>query len=152
MFTVSLNAEILYFAYGMNTNRQGMAQRCPAARPVGPAQLLAHRFRFAGPADVQIDRRHSVHGVLWNITEQCLTSLDLLEGYPDFYDRKWALVSWQGQTLQALVYFMQPGHANRSPSIHYFDTVYQGYRDFGVPTDQLYKSVTKSSTFQPWPL
>ena len=143
---------MLYFAYGMNTNRQGMAQRCPAAKPVGPAKLLGHRFRFAGPADVQIDRRHSVYGVLWDITEQCLISLDLLENYPDFYDRKWAKVAWQGQTLEALVYFMQPGNTNRSPSIHYFDTVYRGYCEFGVPTDQLYKSVTKSSTFRPWPL
>ena len=141
-----------YFAYGMNTNRQGMAQRCPAASALGPAQLLGHRFRFAGPADVQIDRRHSVHGVLWDITDQCLASLDLLEGYPGFYDRKWAKVLWQDQICEALVYFMQPGNANRSPSIHYFDTVYRGYCDFGVPTDQLYKSVTKNNTFQPLPL
>ncbi len=142
---------MLYFAYGMNTNRQDMAVRCPAATPRGSAVLLGHRFRFAGPADVQVDRSHRVHGVLWDITDQCLQSLDRLEGYPVFYDRKWAKVQHGDSLVQALVYFMQPGNANRAPSIGYFDTVFQGYCDFGVPTDQLYKSVTKSTTFQPYP-
>lgn len=144
--------DLLYFAYGMNTNQQGMALRCPAAKPLGLAQLLGHRFRFAGPADVQIDRRYRVHGVLWSITDQCLASLDQLEGYPVFYNRKWGTVTWQGQMVDALVYYMQPGHANRSPSIDYFDTVYRGYCDFGVPTDQLYDSVTKKTAFQSLPL
>ena len=83
---------MLYFAYGMNTNTQGMAHRCPGAVAFGCATLEGHRFRFAGPADVQRDRHSDVDGVLWDITEECLASLDVLEGYPFYYDRKWARV------------------------------------------------------------
>lgn len=139
---------MLYFAYGMNTNAQEMAQRCPGAVAFGRAQLLGHRFRFARHADVQVDRNSWVEGVLWDITEQCLDRLDQLEGYPYYYGRKLAAVECQGQRHQALVYFMQPGHRSQPPSIPYFDTVSQGYQEFGVPVQQLLQSVTKSTKFQ----
>ena len=136
---------MLYFAYGMNTNAQGMAQRCPAAVAFGRAQLAGHRFRFSGPADVQVDRHSNVEGVLWDITEDCLKSLDTLEGFPYYYDRKWARVWFKGQEHQALVYFMQPGNRNSPPSSGYFATVLEGYEEFGVPTQQLWENVNFST-------
>ena len=86
---------MLYFAYGMNTNTQGMANRCPQAVAFGHARLLGHRFRFAGCADVQVDRRSHVDGVLWDITEECLASLDILEGYPYYYNRSYRQVEFE---------------------------------------------------------
>jgi gamma-glutamylcyclotransferase (GGCT)/AIG2-like uncharacterized protein YtfP len=141
---------MLYFAYGMNTNSQGMAQRCPAAVSFGRARLEGHRFRFAGPADVQRDRHSDVEGVLWDITEECLAALDALEGYPFYYDRKWARVWFNGQECQALVYYMQPGNRNNSPSSGYFNMVLEGYEEHGVPTQQLWENVTQSTTFLPY--
>ena len=134
----------------MNTNTQGMATRCPGAVAFGRATLEGHRFRFAGPADVQRDRHSDVEGVLWDITDECLKSLDILEGYPFYYDRKWASVYFEGQEVQALVYFMQPGNKNHPPSSGYFATVLEGYEEFGVPTEQLYENVTQSITFLPY--
>ena len=141
---------MLYFAYGMNTNTQGMARRCPGAVAFGRARLLGHRFRFAGPADVQVDRRYFVDGVLWDITEDCLKSLDVLEGYPHFYERKWAQVEYDQGECSALVYYMQPGHRNSPPSSGYFNMVNEGYEEFGVPTRQLWQNVTQSTTFLPY--
>ena len=37
----------LYFAYGANLSRAGMAARCPGARAVGPAALEGYAF-FVG--------------------------------------------------------------------------------------------------------
>ena len=136
---------MLYFAYGMNTNAQGMAQRCPAAVAYGRAQLQGHRFRFSGPADVQRDRHSIVEGVLWDITDECLKSLDRLEGYPYYYDRKWATVQFQDQQVQAMVYYMLPGNKNHPPSSGYFATVLEGYEEFGVPTQQLWENVNFST-------
>lgn len=141
---------MLYFAYGMNTNTQGMASRCPAAVAFGHARLLGHRFRFAGPADVQVDRRDYVDGVLWDITEDCLRALDNLEGYPYFYGRKYATVEFEQGEYDALVYFMQSGHKNSPPSSGYFNMVLEGYEEFGVPTQQLWENVTQSTTFLPY--
>lgn len=141
---------MLYFAYGMNTNSQGMAHRCPGAVAFGRARLLGHRFRFSGPADVQRDRFSDVDGVLWDITEDCLASLDTLEGYPWYYDRSWRAVEFQGTTVQALVYHMRPGNKNSPPSSGYFATVIEGYEEFGVPTRQLWENVNQSITFLPY--
>jgi gamma-glutamylcyclotransferase (GGCT)/AIG2-like uncharacterized protein YtfP len=132
---------MLYFAYGMNTNTQGMARRCPGAVAFGHARLLGHRFRFAGPADVQVDRRAYVDGVLWDITEDCLKALDILEGYPHYYGCKWATVEFEQGEYSALVYHMQPGNKNSDPSTGYFHMVLEGYTEFGIPTDQLYQNV-----------
>lgn len=141
---------MLYFAYGMNTNAQGMARRCPAAVAFGHARLLGHSFRFSGPADVQVNRWDYVDGVLWDITDNCLKSLDMLEGYPYFYDRKWATVEFEQGECEAMVYYMQPGNKSRPPSSSYFNTVLEGYTEFGVPTEQLFQNVTKSTTLLPY--
>ncbi len=141
---------MLYFAYGLNTNVTSMAHRCPAAVSFGRAQLTGHRFRFAGPADVQRDRHSDVEGVLWDITDACLAALDTLEGYPFYYDRKWARVQFNGQECQALVYYMQPGNRNSPPSSGYFNMVLEGYEEHGVPTQQLWENVTQSTTFLPY--
>ena len=141
---------MLYFAYGMNTNTQGMTTRCPGAVAFGRARLLGHRFRFAGPADVQVDRRSDVDGVLWDLTEDCLRALDALEGFPWYYDRKYATVDFEGEQYQALVYFMQPGHKSSPPSSSYFSCVLEGYEEFAVPQKQLWENVTQSTTFLPY--
>ena len=143
---------MLYFAYGMNTNSQGMAHRCPAAVAFGRAQLVGHQFRFAGPADVQPNRHSMVEGVLWDITDECLAALDVLEGYPFYYGRKWAAVKYQNQEVQSMVYYMQPGHCNDQPSSAYFSMVLEGYEEFGVPTTQLFKNVTQSLHLKPYNL
>ena len=129
----------------MNTNTQGMAQRCPAAVALGRARLIGHQFRFSGPADVQVNRFSSVDGVLWDITEDCLKSLDALEGYPYYYNRKWAAVEFRHNDCEALVYFMQPGNKNSPPSSGYFATVLEGYEEFAVPTQQLWENVNFST-------
>lgn len=132
---------MLYFAYGMNTNRLGMAQRCPQARPLGMATLPGWRFRFAGPADIVRDPNSEVHGVLWDISQHCLNSLDTLEGYPHFYNRQWAMVKYNGVATTAMTYFMQPGAKDQPPSPGYLDCVVEGYRNFGVDPQQIHQSL-----------
>lgn len=133
----------LYFAYGMNTNVNGMARRCPQAVSHGRAYLLDHVFRFAGPADVIKCPDSYVDGVLWTITTDCLKALDMLEGYPHFYNRNYRRVWHDGRIVQALTYYMQPGNLDSPPGGGYFNMVLEGYREHGVPTEQLYNAVEK---------
>ena len=132
---------IYYFAYGMNTNREQMAQRCPAARVIGPAVLPGYRFRFAGCADVVEDKSSHVDGVLWYITEDCLAALDVLEGYPHYYNCKEVLVKCDSEDYFAEVYYMNPGFADGLPSQGYYDMVTAGYRQHGVCLDQIERSL-----------
>lgn len=71
----------LYFAYGSNMDRAGMARRCPASRPVGLARLERHGFFIMteGYASLRPDRRGTVHGLLWDLALADVGPLDRYE-------------------------------------------------------------------------
>jgi gamma-glutamylcyclotransferase (GGCT)/AIG2-like uncharacterized protein YtfP len=138
---------MLYFAYGMNTNRRGMTQRCPGALSLGHARLIDYSFRFATHADVVKCKGSYVDGVLWTIDDFHLNSLDHLEGYPYYYNRRALRVAHEDRVVMAETYFMQPGNLDAWPSQGYFDMVVEGYREHNVPTEQLFNSVYESTTF-----
>jgi gamma-glutamylcyclotransferase (GGCT)/AIG2-like uncharacterized protein YtfP len=136
-----------YFGYGMNTNSSGMAARCPGAVSLGHAILPGHEFRFASHADVLEDPRKEVHGVLWEINDTHLASLDNLEGYPYYYLRKEVEVLHNGKKVNALVYYMVDGHYDDYPSTGYYDVVTEGYIEHGVPTKQLFEALKTLKRF-----
>ncbi len=127
---------MFYFAYGMNTNRDSMQNRCPGAICMGAATLPAHEFRFAHHADV-VPADSTVDGVLWLIDTDHLASLDLLEGYPWYYDRAILPVEYQGNIVMAECYRMQPDNPDDYPSQGYLDMLSEGYEEHGVPWDQI---------------
>ena len=128
---------MLYFAYGMNTNPVEMANRCPGAASLGHARLVNHSFRFAQHADVEPCSDSYVDGVLWEITDEHLKSLDQLEGYPHYYNRVVATVIHGARSYHVLVYRMQPGHLVSVPTRGYYNLIREGYRAHGISTDQL---------------
>lgn len=139
---------MLYFSYGMNTNKLQMSNRCPTAVSFGVAKLPGFEFRFAGHADIVPNRNSTVDGVLWNIDQNCLDSLDVLEGYPFYYNRKQVTVEFNGQRKRAHVYFMNPGNPNDKPSDNYLNLVLEGYNQHGVSTQQIDDFLTRySDTF-----
>lgn len=116
---------MLYMAYGMNTNRDAMAARCPKATPLGGFYLPDTRLVFRGVADIMPDRNKVCPVVLWDITEDCLRALDRLEGYPTLYGRRKINCGW-------LVYEMNDKTRTSPPSSHYYEMIEQGYKDFGL--------------------
>ena len=138
---------MLYFSYGMNTNRSGMAQRCPGALSLGHARLIDYSFRFATHADVVKCRGSYVDGVLWSIDQTHLSNLDLLEGYPYYYNRRRLRVAHEDRIVLAETYYMQPGNLDSLPGQGYFDMVVEGYKEHKVPTEQLFNNVYESTTF-----
>lgn len=131
------------FSYGMNTNINQMSIRCPASVDLGAATLDGYRFRFANHADIVQDACSSVSGVLWEITLDCLIDLDLLEGYPFYYDRKIVEVAQKDKKYQALVYMMQPGNMDSPPSQTYLRLITEGYLQHGIDNKQLLEALSK---------
>lgn len=126
-----------YFAYGMNTNLGQMATRCPKAQSLGAAYLPNHEFRFARHADILTTPGFVTHGVLWEITEDCLLSLDALEGYPNYYQRKTVNVVHNHTWVEAMTYYMVGDLPDEMPSVGYVEMLNQGYAEHRVPTDQI---------------
>lgn len=133
----------LYFAYGMNTNQEEMAYRCPTAIPMGKAVLPGYRFEFKSFATIVPSPGETVEGVLWTITESDELALDILEGYPEFYDKKHVKVQ-QGIDYIAMTYIMNPREKGYAPSDGYYSMVSEGYQTFGLSQQQLLDAKNRS--------
>jgi gamma-glutamylcyclotransferase (GGCT)/AIG2-like uncharacterized protein YtfP len=133
----------LYFAYGMNTNPEEMAYRCPRAVALGKATLPGYRLEFKSFATIVPSPGESVEGVLWTITEADELALDILEGYPEFYDKKHVKVQ-QGIDYIAMTYIMNPREKGYAPSDGYYSMVSEGYQTFGLSQQQLLDAKNRS--------
>jgi len=133
----------LYFAYGMNTNQAQMSVRCPTAIPMGKAILFDYRLEFKSYATIVPSPGDIVEGVLWAITETDESALDMLEGYPEFYDKKTVSVDHKGQPYIAMTYIMMPREHGHAPSDGYYSMVSEGYQHFGLSQRQLLDAKSK---------
>jgi gamma-glutamylcyclotransferase len=134
----------LYFAYGMNTNREEMAYRCPGARALGTAQLAGYRLEFKNYATIVPSPKESVEGVLWSITESDEWALDMLEGYPEFYQKITVAVTQNDIKYIAMTYIMTPREQGHAPSDSYYNMVSEGYQSFGLSQQQLLEAKSRS--------
>jgi len=134
----------LYFAYGMNTNLEEMAYRCPGAVALGKAILLGYRLEFKSFATIVPSPNSSVEGVLWTITDGDESALDVLEGYPEFYDKKTVSVEHRDRSYIAMTYIMEPREQGQAPSDGYYNMVSEGYQSFGLSQQQLLDAKNRS--------
>jgi gamma-glutamylcyclotransferase (GGCT)/AIG2-like uncharacterized protein YtfP len=133
-----------YLAYGMNTNLEQMSKRCPLAKTLGRVVLENHKLAFKQFCDVVEEYDTSMECALWDITENCESALDVLEGYPMFYDKKQVLVDFNGEVITAMIYFMQPNNQLAGPSTSYLNMVLEGYKSHNMDADQVYKALEET--------
>ena len=96
----------LYFAYGSNLCVRQMARRCPDAVEPRPAMLADHDWLIneRGVATVEPFDGIQVHGVVWQITDRDLATLDSAEGVPVRYRRDRMTVHTDDGPAEAWVY------------------------------------------------
>jgi gamma-glutamylcyclotransferase (GGCT)/AIG2-like uncharacterized protein YtfP len=123
-----------YFAYGMNTNITEMTSRCPNAVSLGRCVLPNFELRFRYHADIDLVPGSEMEGVLWEITPECESALDRLEGYPYYYNKINVVLS-DGSI--AMAYIMNSKGPEEAPSVGYDNCLYEGYRVHGLDVDKL---------------
>jgi gamma-glutamylcyclotransferase (GGCT)/AIG2-like uncharacterized protein YtfP len=126
-----------YLAYGMNTNLNSMRWRCPSAESLGKVTLDDHRLVFKRFCDAEYTPGHAMECALWTITEDCERSLDKLEGYPEFYNKKEVTVKYNNKNVRAMIYFMPPGFDLDVPGEGYLNTVTEGYSQHSMDILQI---------------
>ena len=129
----------LYFAYGSNLNRDQMQMRCPDAKPIGKLMLANWRLVFRGVADIEPCEGHILPVGLWSITDKCETALDLYEGYPRLYGKRYFNIKGE----RYMTYTMNHDHIS-PPNAGYVDTIREGLDDFRLPTSFLHEAVMHS--------
>jgi gamma-glutamylcyclotransferase (GGCT)/AIG2-like uncharacterized protein YtfP len=133
----------LYFAYGSNMATEVMTSKCPNISVLGPARLAGYRLAFSrrsirtgtGVANVVADPGSSVWGVLYEVSDGCLETLDRKEGYPWGYDRRYVEVMVEsGERRRALTYIVkQPEIEEVGPSSDYINGIVGAASAQGLP-------------------
>jgi gamma-glutamylcyclotransferase (GGCT)/AIG2-like uncharacterized protein YtfP len=142
--------QIYYFAYGANSVRSEMADRCPTANWVGTATLPDHVLRFRIHADVEPYQGDRVYGALWTIDDEALALLDKYEGYPHYYNRKMVQVWQDGEPITAMVYQMTDQTFQDLPHKDYFNRIRSGYEQCNIPHDQLDQALANLERDPQW--
>src|SRR6201999_220578 len=96
----------IYFAYGSNLCVEQMARRCPHATNPRPAMLADHAWLInqRGVATVEKFAGTQVHGVLWDVSDHDLATLDSAEGVPVRYRRDRLTIRAANRATDAWVY------------------------------------------------
>jgi len=125
----------LYFAYGLNMDPVGMAQRCPGSKALATARLPRHRFIVTGDgyASVIRDPREAVHGVLWDCSLGDIRTLDKFEDLASgLYVKINQPVIVPGGAKRALIYIGRSGEIGR-PKPGYMETVLASAKHWELP-------------------
>jgi phage replication-related protein YjqB (UPF0714/DUF867 family) len=123
-----------YFAYGSNLCVRQMALRCPDAADPRPAVLSDHDWLIneRGVATVEPFAGNQVHGVLWQVSDHDLATLDRHEGVPVRYRRDRLAVHTDDGLSPAWVYIdhrVTPG----PPRDGYLPRIIDGAVHHGLP-------------------
>ncbi len=141
--------KILYIAYGSNLNLAQMKYRCPTARFLGTGTVKNYELQFKGYpssafATIAPKDDCSVPVGLWELEAADEKALDRYEGYPSHYFKRNIPVEIKGQTVNAMVYIMNLKMRFGLPSVEYYHTVREGYKNCRLDTSVLDEALCKS--------
>ena len=134
---------VLYFAYGSNMDPVQMASRCPGATALGAARLEGWRLTFTrdspgwggGVGHIEKAPGDEVWGVLWDVTDEHLRSLDDYEGVAHrAYVRDTVTVRAGDRDVEAHVYIAVP-RGSKPPSKKYVAALVRGAEAFALPSE-----------------
>lgn len=134
-----------YFAYGSNLDDVQLRQRCPGATLETVGTLQDFRLEFtvrsagwdAGAADVVEYPGGRVWGLVFDLTDEDLESLDRFEGYPEHYGRFVARIDTLDGTLDSWVYSAERKHAFVAPSRRYIEIIRAAAVRHGFPDEYI---------------
>ncbi|WP_274424787.1 gamma-glutamylcyclotransferase family protein [Chelativorans sp. YIM 93263] len=136
-------AVIQYFAYGSNMSTERLRGRCVSARPLEVACAEGWSFSFSkigrdgsGKATIAAAPDSRVFGVVYELDENELPNLDLVEGAGQEYSREDRFsVFIGGAPREVVTYIALPSRINTSlkPSEWYLDFVITGARQHRLP-------------------
>ena len=128
----------VYIAYGCNMDRRGMAIRCPDCEFLDIGYLNDYELIFKGCASIKKLKGSKVPIVIYYISKSDERYLDLMEGYPNYYDKIEVEVdSFNNGKLKGMIYIMNEDYPEGIPSKGYFNGIKKSYNEFGFDEEIL---------------
>lgn len=133
----------LYFAYGSNLAVEQMYTRCPSARVVSVGCLREFRLDFTryssgwggGVADVLPDKNCEVWGLVFEVSEAELKTLDTFEGVPTAYIRfEVCIYTTEGNLPKVWVYAVREKQPFTPPTTQYMRIIKHAAMKWQFPT------------------
>lgn len=136
-----------YFAYGSNMPLARLQARTPSARVLATGMVTGHQLRFHkhgvdGSAKCDLfetgEREHCVHGVVFSLSHEDKSVLDVIEGLGSGYEVKRVNVAGHdGQLREAFTYYATCIRDDLIPWDWYKAYVVNGAREHGLPADYI---------------
>ena len=150
-----------YLAYGSNLNIEQMRYRCPRAKVMGTSMIPGYELLFKGSrtgAYLTIEKKEGgmVPVAVWEVTEKDEKALDRYEGYPAFYYKAGADITYIGlktgkeYEAKGFIYIMHEERQIGKPTLWYVRSCLEGYRSFGFDDGYLMKAVERSGGYEEW--
>lgn len=117
-----------------------MLSRCPNAIPLKKVVLKNYKLVFNELADIIQNEGEVVQGAIYVISKQELVKLDLLEGYPDLYERIIVEVEDDKENVYDAIAYTMVDKKLELPPDHYYQTLLKGYKDWDLPQEYLEKA------------
>jgi len=137
----------LYFGYGSNLDILQMKRRCRDCVPIQPAKLPGYLLTFSGVLTIAKDPSAFVLGGIYQVSDSDEGALDIYEGYPHLYVKRYTHVTIAGKRCEVFYYVMPEDSYNVSPpSPGYYTTCERGYFDWGLDVKELEAARTRSWT------
>ena len=145
----------LYFAYGSNLWLQQMERRCPSSKLLGLAKLrhwvwIISERHYANiiPSPIPDSDDH-VYGLVFELTPEDEDELDIYEGVPTAYVKRYMEVEMLGtpeRKVDALVYVDIERAGESTPYSEYIGRINNGIDDalkLGLPVEYVEKYIRK---------
>lgn len=136
-----------YLAYGSNLNLEQMKYRCKTARKIGsiilPNYRLVYKGRLEGYSYLTVEHCEGEFVPLGVFEITCFDelSLDVYEGYPNSYLKKYIPIKIGDNVIYGLIYVMNEKCDYNLPSEKYVEICKKGYEDFGFDKSILDKAL-----------
>jgi gamma-glutamylcyclotransferase (GGCT)/AIG2-like uncharacterized protein YtfP len=136
---------VKYFAYGSNMDPRHMAEACPGAVPLGAGRLEGYALSFnvysdmweGGAANIDPEEGGHVWGVVWEVDEDCVTTLDTYVGHPTFFRQERVVVGTTDGAVECFTYRVAHQAGYVRPTDAYLNRLRSAMRQQGLPPEAL---------------
>ena len=131
----------LYLAYGSNLNVLQMQVRCDHAEPVTHGFMIDYKLAFSSVATIEKSPGDKAPIAVWRVTPSDIGALDRYEGFPGLYGKRDVNITILGVQEKCFTYVLNPPYDIEPPWTDYFDTIEEGYKEWGLDPHYLEDAV-----------
>jgi len=127
-----------YFGYGSNLDILQMKRRCQDCRPIVAAKLPGYELTFSGVLTIAYHPTAFVLGGIYEVSDEDEGALDIYEGFPHLYIKRYTHAIIAGQR-EEIFYYVMPEDSYRiaPPGQAYYDICERGYQDWHLDIGEL---------------